>query len=283
MGRVAMTKIFISYRRADSEGYVGRLYDQLVQRFDKSEVFMDVDKIKAGEDFPSVLDKALSSCDALVAVIGPQWLNCRDQTGKRRLDDPQDFVRIEIATALKRNIKVIPALVQRASLPKSEELPPELRGLLRHNAIELSHDRFFFDVDRLSEAIGGSYGIVTVWGLINPTTPVEKYVLYAKSPGSSLLNNLEFEVLIDGKWVEPILPVKASTKIKVRAGLHTIHLVSRSKTMGTSIRGDETNKLQFKIKGGQNIAFYLEEQTSNSSFLSRNRYVLKPYHPVVEA
>ena len=98
-----MTRIFISYRRADSEGYVGRLYDQLIKKFDKSEIFLDVGTIKPGEDFVVAIEKAISSYDVLIAVIGPKWLNMRDNKGASLIDKPNDFVRLEIASALKRN------------------------------------------------------------------------------------------------------------------------------------------------------------------------------------
>ena len=94
-----MSQIFISYRRADSEGYVGRLRDQLVNIAGEELLFLDVDSIKPGQDFTQALDEAVSSCSVLLAVIGPQWLNIRDSSGNRRLDDSNDFVRLEIASA----------------------------------------------------------------------------------------------------------------------------------------------------------------------------------------
>jgi len=104
-------RIFISYRRVDSAGYAGRIYDRLAARFGEDAVFMDVDDIPAGLDFVDVLQNAVQSCDALAALIGPNWLDARDDAGVRRVDNPEDFVRVEIAAALERDIRVIPVLV----------------------------------------------------------------------------------------------------------------------------------------------------------------------------
>ena len=121
-------RIFISYRRADSAPYAGRIYDRIVSRFGKQIVFMDVDTIEAGLDFVEVLQNAIQSCDALVALIGSQWLNIKDDQGKRRLDDPKDFVRMEIAAALNRGIRVIPVLIDGVTMPHPIELPDNLKG-----------------------------------------------------------------------------------------------------------------------------------------------------------
>ena len=122
-------RIFISYRRADSAGYAGRIYDRLTAHFGEDAVFMDVDTIEAGVDFVEVLQNAVQSCDVLVALIGRGWLDIKDAAGKRRLDNPEDFVRIEIAAALSRDIRVIPVLVDGASMPRSTELPDNLKPL----------------------------------------------------------------------------------------------------------------------------------------------------------
>ena len=101
-------RIFINYRRADSEGYAGRIYDRLAPHFGADAIFMDVEVIDAGVDFVRVLEEAVQSCDVLVALIGRSWLNIKDEQGGRRLDNPADFVRVELAAALSRDIRVIP-------------------------------------------------------------------------------------------------------------------------------------------------------------------------------
>jgi len=145
--------IFINYRRADSEGYAGRIFDSLSSRFGERNIFMDVTAIDAGVDFSREIQQAIEGCDVLLALIGPQWLTVKDKEGKVRLEDPGDYVRLEIGTALGRGIRVIPVLVQGASMPKTADLPEELKPLRKRNAIELSSSRFHTDVDRLIEAI----------------------------------------------------------------------------------------------------------------------------------
>jgi hypothetical protein len=147
------SKIFISYRRNDSEGFRGRLFDQLSSHFGEEQIFMDLDTIEAGEDFIEVIEKAVSSCSVMIAVIGRGWLTCPDEAGQRRLDNPEDFVRLEIQIALQRNIRVIPVLVQGASIPKSNQLPDVLGRLARRNAFELSSTRWRYDVESLIEII----------------------------------------------------------------------------------------------------------------------------------
>ena len=123
---MAQEKIFISYRRADASGFAGRLFDYLSTRFGEENIFMDVEGLDLGVDFHKALDEAVGACDVLLALIGNQWLNIKNENGQRRLDDPKDFVRIEIAAALNRKIRVIPILVQGARMPKKKELPKKL-------------------------------------------------------------------------------------------------------------------------------------------------------------
>jgi hypothetical protein len=145
--------VFISYRREDSAGHAGRLYDLLAERFGNSRVFIDVDTIGAGEDFFEAIDRAVASCDVLIALIGRHWLNVTDNKGRRRLDIPEDFVRLEIQAALQRGVTVIPVLVQKAEMPSSDDLPQTMGTLARRNAIELSDERFHYDVARLMKAL----------------------------------------------------------------------------------------------------------------------------------
>jgi hypothetical protein len=146
------SNIFINYRRDDTAGYAGRLFDRLSERFG-DRVFMDVDYIDPGLDFVEVIEKAVGSCDVLIVMIGKQWLTITDKHGKRRLDNPDDFVRVEIEAALKRDIRVIPVLVDDAAMPHRADLPPTLLKLARRNAIELSDARWAYDVQRLMETL----------------------------------------------------------------------------------------------------------------------------------
>jgi TIR domain len=145
--------VFISYRREDSAGFAGRIYDRLTRRLDPKSVFPDVDNIQPGLDFFDVLSEKLRVCDALIAVIGKTWNFSADNDNRRRLDDPDDFVRIEIEAALQRGIRVIPVLVDGAMMPRREDLPDSLQKLRRRQAIEISHNRFDSDVERLTHAL----------------------------------------------------------------------------------------------------------------------------------
>lgn len=152
--REPSAKIFISYRREDSAGHAGRLFDALSEPFE-GRLFMDVDTLAPGTDFFEAIDEAVGSCEALIVIIGREWLTVEDKAGRRRLDDPCDFVRREIESALGRKIRVIPVLVQDAVMPSAGELPASLAALARRHAIELSDDRWSYDVARLARTIQG--------------------------------------------------------------------------------------------------------------------------------
>ena len=149
-----MPAIFISYRREDSAGYAGRLFDRLKEEFGHSHVFWDVSgSIEPGEPFDRAIERAIDSCDALLAVIGQRWLTSTDEAGKRRIEDPDDYVHLELSMALRREVRVIPVLVQRAAMPHIEDLPQDLRPLALHQAVELSDNRWDFDVSQLIDTL----------------------------------------------------------------------------------------------------------------------------------
>ncbi|MBV8549910.1 MAG: toll/interleukin-1 receptor domain-containing protein [Acidobacteriaceae bacterium] len=152
--RNPMPRIFISYRREDSSGYAGRLFDRLEDRFGRRNLFMDIDSLAPGVDFVEVINSNVSACDVLLAVIGKNWLTAKDDRGRPRLDSPEDFVRLEISAALKRGVRVIPVLVGGAQMPRSQELPQELAGLARLQAFVLYDDAFRVRTESLIEAIG---------------------------------------------------------------------------------------------------------------------------------
>jgi TIR domain len=151
-----MPSIFISYRRGISSGWAGRLSQALTSEFGNGSVYMDIEALSPGVDFINALDDALKSCDCFLSIIAPDWLGIADHTGRRRLDDPSDFVRLELATALKREIRVIPVLVGGALMPKAEELPEALVRLARRQAHELSDARWGYDCRNLLLAIKGT-------------------------------------------------------------------------------------------------------------------------------
>lgn len=146
-------RIFISYRREETAYPTGWLYERLASRYGNEQVFKDVDSIALGDDFVEVITRAVGSCDVLLALIGEDWLTLSDQNGRRRLDDPDDFVRLEIEAALTRNVRVIPILIDGAPMPRADELPPILVPLMRRQALDLSPSRFEYDTNRLLKVL----------------------------------------------------------------------------------------------------------------------------------
>ena len=145
--------VFLSYRRNDSSGYTLAVYQKLKGQLGVDKVFMDMDDIPHGVDFSEHLDKVLSNASTVLVMIGDSWLNATNASG-RRLDNPGDFVRMEIATALERDIRVIPVLLNGAEMPTAQELPKVLQGLSRRNAIRIYDDQFEASIERLVESIG---------------------------------------------------------------------------------------------------------------------------------
>jgi len=143
-------RVFISYRREDTSGQAGRLYDALADKLGAENVFMDVDTIDIGVEFKHAIEAAVSSCDVLFVMIGPRWLTAADTRGERRLSRTDDYVRLEVETALGRNIRVVPALVAGAAMPVADDLPGTLSALTLRNAVEMADGpRWQYDVSRL--------------------------------------------------------------------------------------------------------------------------------------
>jgi hypothetical protein len=152
----AMTSIFINYRRDDTSGYSGRIHERLASTFGSGSVFMDLDDIRPGFDFVRAIDESLAKCDAMIVLIGKRWLEARDASGRKRIDSPEDFVHLEIAKALQRNIRVIPVLVNNAAMPSAKDLPASLAQLANLQAMELSDERWDYDLGQLIGAIRGA-------------------------------------------------------------------------------------------------------------------------------
>jgi TIR domain len=149
----AAGRVFISYRREETAWQAGWLFDRLVDRFGRDQIFKDIDSIQLGDDFVEVITAAVGSCDVLLALIGERWLTITDEHGTARLDDPEDFVRLEIEAALARNVRVIPILVEGARMPHPDQLSPSLAKLANRHALELSPSRFEFDTGRLLKVL----------------------------------------------------------------------------------------------------------------------------------
>ena len=148
-----MPGVFISYRRDDTAGYAGRLYDALTAHFGKEHVFIDIDSIGAGQNFADVIEQQIASCSVVIVLIGKGWLTSTDEHAARRLDNPHDFVRLEVASALRRKLPVIPVLVGGAKMPRPDDLPPPLAALAYLNAIEIFDSLFRDSVKHLVNAL----------------------------------------------------------------------------------------------------------------------------------
>jgi hypothetical protein len=146
-----MAGIFVSYRREDSSGWAGRLCEGLRNHFSADRVFFDIETLEPGSDYADAIERSLASCTIALAVIGPRWLDVKNHKGERRLDDPFDLTRLEVAIALKRDIPVIPVLVGGASMPLAEQLPDDIQKLAKRNAYEISDRRWDYDEGQLTK------------------------------------------------------------------------------------------------------------------------------------
>jgi TIR domain-containing protein len=150
---VSKPRIFLNYRREDTRGYAGRLYDRLSHRFGEEQIFRDIDAIPPGLDYAEEIDRLVSQCDLMLVLIGESWLSVHGAGGRRRLEEPGDLVSLEIAAGLERKIPVIPVLIQGARMPDEEELPDRIQALARRNALEMSDSHWNHDWERLTWAI----------------------------------------------------------------------------------------------------------------------------------
>lgn len=154
------TSIFISYRRDDSAGDTARVYDFLKREFGKYQIFMDIETIKPGENFVQIVEDAVSNCGVFLAMIGKNWASIANSKGQPRLLEPNDFVRLEVAAALRHNKPVIPVLIRGAQMPSSEALPEDLKSLVYRNAMDLSDRHFQSDMEMLADRIREILNIV---------------------------------------------------------------------------------------------------------------------------
>jgi hypothetical protein len=150
---VSNPRIFLNYRREDTRGYAGRLYDRLSHRFGEDQILRDVDAIPPGIDYVEQIDQLVRQCDLMLVLIGETWLSVQGAGGRRRLHEPGDLVSLEIAAGLERRIPVIPVLIQGARMPDEDELPDRIRSLARRNALEMSDSHWNHDYQRLTWAI----------------------------------------------------------------------------------------------------------------------------------
>jgi F-box protein 11 len=248
--------IFISYRREETAGQAGRLYDRLSGRFGADRVFMDVDSVAFGMDFVQAVTEAVAGCDVLLALIGRQWTDVADGQGRRRIDDPDDFVRVEIEAALARDIRVVPVLVEGAVLPDAGDLPPELRPLVRRQALVLTHAGFGAEVSRLIAAIDQVLGT----GPSPDAGPVA-------GPGQAAAASGPPTHVVDGfpgrgdltTVSAAIKKARPGDRIVVRPGLYEealvvdkpVEIVGDGPVADIEIRARDTNLLAFRASAGR--------------------------------
>ena len=156
-----MADIFLSYRRQDSQSATGRLADRLEAHFGAARVFRDQDSIAVGEDFADAIRRAIEASTVLLVVIGPRWVTATDAAGRRRLDEPHDYVRLEIELALAAGVAVVPVLVEEATMPQAADLPPTLADFARCQAVELSELRWRYDADQLIAALQARFALAS--------------------------------------------------------------------------------------------------------------------------
>jgi len=272
--------IFISYRRDDSEGEAGRLFDDLVRAYGDDSVFMDVAGIEPGLDFRKAIDANLTGCGVLLAMIGPSWASITDASGTRRLDNTSDFVRLEIATALARQVAVIPVLVHGAHMPRLEELPDDLKDLRYRNSVELTHARWNSDVALLVGALKNYVSVnrateaqtvhATIPVQLPPPQPPAKVSAKSRLPlvaGVGVLLLLGMAAALFAAWhygstpqtaqdsigTTPVEPAQSSTpdpKPKPISNAESA-LLGRWKNSADSVTGDDLLQISIADYGGQ--------------------------------
>lgn len=233
------SSVFISYRREETAPQAGRLYDSLAHRFGENHVFMDIDSIGLGLDFMKVIDEAVSSCEVLLAVIGSEWVRLTDARGARRLDDPQDFNRLEIETALARDIRVVPILVNGAPLPGPDELPETLAPLTRRQALPLTDTTFRADAARLLTQLEPVLG----------TTPAPKPESAEAGPSTAWRAEL-LERSDKLRRFRLVLTQETHT-LDLRVGDFVDRVVLDGKVVGRRLGGFQGD-YQFKMSDGRN-------------------------------
>ena len=248
--------IFVSYRRSDSQGEAGRLFDDLVKHFGEHMVFMDVAGIEAGRDFRKAIEESVAKCGVLLVVMGPEWLNAKDESGARRLDDPADFVRIETASALRRDIPVIPVLVHGAEMPRPEQLPEGLKDLAYRNCIELTHARWRSDIQLLIEAlrrlVGDTSQSGTRTGPNQATASAQPGIPHQEVRGSSKLENGS------SARIDPAAMQRVSRELALHIGPIADIMVRRAASRCTS-----TEDLYLKV------AEEIDSQAEREKFLQK--------------
>jgi TIR domain/HEAT repeats len=212
-------RIFISYRREQTSAYAGRLYDRLAQEFGESSVFMDVASIVPGEDFAQAIERVVENSSIALVIIGHKWADIRDDEGHRKIDDPGDWVRLEIEASLRKRLPVLPVLVAEAKMPSREELPSSLASFSRRQAVVLSDASFRRDASELIEILKKNWGIVAD----KKDEPAHRDG-FGETVAFKVQSEVNLDVLIDG---ERVLTVDHSQGFSYATGNVVVHPDSR--------------------------------------------------------
>jgi hypothetical protein len=234
--------IFISYRRDDTEGEAGRLFDDLTREFGSNSVFMDVAGIRPGVDFVQAIEQNVADCGVLLAIIGPVWATITSASGQRRLDDPNDFVALEIASALKREVPVIPVLVHGAKMPSQDQLPESLKSFSHRNSVELSHARWPSDVQLLIEALN-SYvapSKAAVQEPVHATVPVQLPAPHQPATTAQPMAKKSSLPLIAGIGALVVIVAAIAVYLVMNHGPATPSIVGTWKNAGSGRRAEDT-------------------------------------------
>jgi hypothetical protein len=215
-------KVFISYRREDSAGHAGRVHDRLQRDLGRDLLFMDVDAIPLGENFVKVIRDQVARCDVLLALIGPNWLDVTDERGGRRLDNPTDPVRIEISSALERDIPVIPILLNGAEIPGASQLPADLQELSLRNGLEIRHASFHGDMDKLIGGLTRRRPFKPPRGIYFDTTSRSTFDSFTAAAINPQSLRLELLSVVGGVLLGVLVPAGL-----ISGGLFTFSLVTR--------------------------------------------------------
>ena len=284
-----MTSIFINYRRDDSRAYVGRIRDHLEKVYDPNKIFLDVNDIKGGEDYTSLIEATIKRCKCCIVVIGPNWHRLKKH-GNIRLNETCDFVRWEITLALKYGLKIVPLLVGNAKMPDENELIDPLKGLTKFNALNISDERFSYDMERLINSIGGATG--TIQFFIHKSMKLSTTRSFKRWVGLS-----DYLLVLDGaclgKLEGPIQVKEGIHKIQILEGRSTtsdnksIEHISKKYNIPESYSNEKkyipescSNELRFRIKGGQIIKIFLAEH--QPKYYSSSRIYIDFYKPIAE-
>jgi Tol biopolymer transport system component len=257
--------IFISYRRTDNPDATGRIYDRLVAEFGKARVFKDVDSIPLGQDFRTHLNDVVGACAAVIAIIGPRWVDVRDSGGQRRLDDPDDFVRIELEAALARGVPVLPVLVGHAQMPGTRELPPSLATLAFRQGVEVRPDPDFHnDATRLVAALRR---------ILDPgTVPAEKeegdHRPVAASPGPATDRRTGSGTPAPWPWIAAALTGLALAAVLAAPALRYLQQPTPPELRTEIVTPPTERPLDFALSpDGRMLAFVATDQSTTRLFI----------------